>query len=52
MNANKIIAIDIDNERLEVAKEQGLADFCLNPNECNIEVEIKKKKQQIILDTK
>jgi len=41
MNANKIIAIDIDNERLEVAKEQGLADFCLNPNECDIEEEIK-----------
>ena len=42
MNANKIIAIDIDKKRLDIAKEQGLADFCLNPNECNIEEKIKK----------
>ena len=42
MNANKIIAIDIDNKRLKVAKEQGLADVCLNPNECDIENEIAK----------
>ena len=42
MNANKIIAIDIDNKRLKIAKEQGLADYCFNPNECNIEEEIKK----------
>ena len=41
MNAKKIIAIDIDNERLEVAKKQNLTDICLNPNECNIEEEIK-----------
>lgn len=41
MNAGKIVAIDIDNKRLEVAKQQGLADFVLNPNECNVEVEIK-----------
>lgn len=41
MNANKIIAIDIDNKRLEVAKYQGLADIVFNPNECNIENDIK-----------
>lgn len=41
MNANKIIAIDIDNKRLELAKEQKLADYTLNPIECNIEEEIK-----------
>lgn len=42
MKANKIIAIDIDNERLKIAKEQGLADYILNPNECNVETEILK----------
>lgn len=41
MNASKIIAIDVDNKRLEIAKEQGLADYILNPNECDIETEIK-----------
>lgn len=45
MSANKIIAIDINNERLKVAKEQKLADFCLNPNECDIESEIKNLTQ-------
>ena len=42
MNAKKIIAIDIDSTRLEVAKKQNLADYFLNPNDCNIEEEIKK----------
>lgn len=42
MNANKIIAIDIDPERLNLAIEQGLADIILNPRECDIESEIKK----------
>ena len=41
MNANKIIAIDIDSKRLELAKKQGLADYILNPNECDIVEEIK-----------
>ena len=41
MGVNKIIAIDIDNERLKIAKEQGLADYTLNPKECDIELEIK-----------
>ena len=42
MKANKIIAIDVDNDRLKIAKEQGLADYILNPNECDIEAEILK----------
>ena len=42
MGAHKIIAIDIDSKRLEIAQKQGLADYILNPNECNIEEEIKK----------
>ncbi|MBE7710940.1 MAG: alcohol dehydrogenase [Cyanobacteria bacterium SIG31] len=42
MNVNKIIAIDIDNKRLNIAKKQGLADIVLNPNECDIEKEIKR----------
>jgi len=37
-----IIAIDIDNRRLEIAKRENLADYFLNPKECNIEEEIKK----------
>ena len=41
MNAKKIITIDIDPKRLEIAKEQKLADYFLNPNECDIENEIK-----------
>lgn len=41
MNAQNIIAIDIDNKRLDVAKNQGLADYIFNPNECDIEQEIK-----------
>lgn len=41
MNAKKIIAVDIDPKRLEIAKEQKLADYFLNPKECDIENEIK-----------
>ena len=41
MNAKKIITVDIDPKRLEIAKEQKLADYFLNPNECDIENEIK-----------
>ena len=43
--ANKIIAIDIDSERLSVAQKESLADVVLNPNNCNIEQEIKKITQ-------
>ena len=38
---NNIIAIDINNNRLEVARKNNLADYFLNPNECDIEKEIK-----------
>lgn len=41
LGAEKIIAIDIDNNRLTIAKEQGFADYTLNPLECDIESEIK-----------
>ena len=37
-----VIAIDTSNERLELAKEQGLADVILNPFEQDVEQEIKK----------
>ena len=40
--AGKIIAIDIDNYRLELAKKLNLADYFFNPDNCNIEEEIKK----------
>lgn len=40
-NPSKIIAIDIDSRRLEIARKLNLADIVLNPNECNIEAEIK-----------
>ena len=42
MNAKKIIAIDIDSARLDIAKKQDLADYVFNPNSCDIEAEIKK----------
>lgn len=41
-NTGKIIAIDIDSTRLNLAKKLGLADYILNPDECNIEEEVKK----------
>ena len=42
MNTKKIIAIDINQDRLKIAKEQGLADYILNPLNIDIEDEIKK----------
>lgn len=42
LGAGKIIALDIDNNRLTIAGEQGLADYILNPLECDIESEIKR----------
>lgn len=41
LGAKKIIAIDINDERLKIAKEQGLADYILNPLNVDIEKEIK-----------
>lgn len=42
MGAANVIAIDINNERLKIAKEQGLAMFTLNPNEVDVETSIKQ----------
>ncbi len=41
LGAGKIIAIDINNSRLEIAKNQKLADFVFNPLDCDIENEVK-----------
>lgn len=41
MGAKEIIAIDIDETRLSIAKEQGIANYFLNPNKCDIEKEVK-----------
>ena len=41
LGAGKIIAIDIDASRLEIAKNQKLADFVFNPLDCDIEKEVK-----------
>lgn len=40
--AKEIIAIDTNNDRLDFAKAQKLADITLSPSQCNIEYEIKK----------
>ena len=40
--AGKIIAIDIDEKRLECAFKFKLADYVFNPEKCNLEEEIKK----------
>ncbi len=36
----RTIVIDVSDERLALAKEQGLADICLNPLHCDVEAEI------------
>lgn len=46
MGAKTIIAIDIDDKRLEIAKEQNLANIYLNPKSCDVEKEIKNLTQQ------
>ena len=45
MGTEKIIAIDINENRLNIAKQQKLADYYLNPKTCNIEQEVKKLTQ-------
>lgn len=42
MRAKKIIAIDVDSERLQIAMKQGLADCTLNPKSQDVEKEIKE----------
>ena len=44
-NPSKIIAIDINDARLKKAKDLNLADYTFNPNECDIEKEIKNLTQ-------
>lgn len=41
----KVIVVDTSTDRLNLAKEQGLADVCLNPLEVDIEEEILKLTQ-------
>ena len=41
LGAGKIIAIDVDASRLEIAKNQKLADFVFNPSDCDVEKEVK-----------
>lgn len=41
-NAGKIIAIDIDDYRLNLALKLGIADYVLNSQKCDIDKEIKK----------
>ena len=41
MGVKEIIAIDIDETRLSIAKEQGIANHFLNPKKCDIEKEVK-----------
>lgn len=45
MGAKTIIAIDIDEKKLSIAKENNLADFYINPKTCNLEKEIKALTQ-------
>jgi len=45
LGAEKIIAIDIDNTRLKIAQEQKLADYIFNPDEADIEREVKNLTQ-------
>lgn len=42
LNAEKIIAIDVDNSRLNIAKEQKLADFAINPLNEDVEKLVKE----------
>ncbi len=39
---SRIVAIDTDDSRLSVAKENGLADIFLNPDKCDIGDEVRK----------
>lgn len=41
LGAEKIIVIDTNENRLNIAKQQNLANYFLNPQNCNIEQEIK-----------
>lgn len=45
LGAAKIIAIDIDEERLKLAHDKGHADFVFNPKACDIVEEVKNLTQ-------
>ena len=36
----KVIVVDVSEERMALAKEQGLADICLNPTKVDVEAEV------------
>lgn len=42
LGVNKIVAIDVNKKRLEIVKNKGLADYFINPDDVDIEKEIKK----------
>ena len=50
MGASKIIAIDINDSRLQIAKNEKLADFVINPNKENEEERIKEITNNIGAD--
>lgn len=50
MGASKIIAIDINDSRLQIAKNEKLADFIINPNKENEEERIKEITNNIGAD--
>lgn len=41
LGAGKIIAVDIEDLRLKIALENGIADYIFNPARCDVENEIK-----------
>ncbi len=45
LGAKKILAIDIDETRLELAKKEGLADYVFNPRKIDVEKEVKALTQ-------
>ncbi len=42
LGASKVIAIDVDDKRLGIAKKENIADVFLNPDKINLEEEIKQ----------
>ncbi len=51
MGASNIIAIDINDYRLKIAKENNFADFIINPNRENVETSIKEITNNIGADS-
>lgn len=50
MGASNIIAVDINDSRLQIAKNKNLADFIINPNKENAESKIRKITNNIGVD--